>query len=53
MISSRRFEVLQSEAFGVDANKAGQLEQVELLQALVRNLPFSKPSLDASIPRRH
>ena len=43
MISSRRFKVLQSEAFGVDANKAGQLEQVELLQALVRN---SNPSVN-------
>ena len=36
MIGSRRFKVLQSEAFRADTNKAGELEQVELLQALVR-----------------
>ena len=37
MISSWGFEILQSKTFGIDANKAWQLEQVELLQALVQD----------------
>lgn len=37
MISSRWFETLKSKAFGIDTNKAWQLEQVELLQALVQD----------------
>ena len=37
MIGSRGFETLQSKTFGVNANKAWQLEQVELLQALVQD----------------
>ena len=34
MIGCRRFEGLQSEAFGADTNESGQLEQVELLRVL-------------------
>lgn len=37
MIGDRRFEILQSEAFGADTNKVGELEQVELLKILVRD----------------
>ena len=37
MISSRGFETLQSKPFGVDTNKAWQLEQIELLQTLVQD----------------
>lgn len=32
MIRGRRFEILQSEAFGADTNELGELEQVELLK---------------------
>ena len=35
VIGSWRFEVLQCEALGADANEARQLEQIELLQKLV------------------
>ena len=35
MIGSRGLETLQSKTFGADADKAWQLEQVELLQVLV------------------
>ena len=35
MIGSRGFGIPQSKAFGADANEVWQLEQVELLRALV------------------
>ena len=37
VISSWRFEILQSENFGADADEIGQVEQVELLQVLIRD----------------
>ena len=45
MISSRGFEILQRKPFGIDANEAWQLEQVELLLALVQDhsLSLTKP----------
>ena len=52
MIGSRRFEVLQGEAFGYDADEVRQLEQIELSRILDGVLLFSRPSLDFTIPRR-